>query len=183
MQTSRHNGSAITLHTQRGFTLVELMVTVAVAIIMLAVAVPGFNDITRSNKLTTHVNTFVLALRLARNEGIKSSGATLCASNNQTSCAGGDWTKGWILFSDFDLDGAVDAGEPIIRVNEAMPTTFTLPTVSATTVTYAGTGFLNSAGASLTVTFCGGRTGTGAGRTVTVSRTGRPTTTNYDSCT
>lgn len=183
MKKSSHHQNATPLRPQRGFTLIELMVTVAVAVIMLAVAVPGFKDITRSNKLSTNVNTFVLALRLARSEGIKSGGATLCASNNQTSCAGGDWTRGWILFSDFDLDGTLDAGESIVRVSDAMPAGATLPTASATTVTYAGTGFLNPAGTSLTFVFCGGRTGTGAGRTVAVNRTGRPTTTNYNSCT
>ena len=169
--------------SQLGFTLIELMVTVAVAIIMLAVAVPGFNDIMRSNKLTTNVNTFVQALHLARSEAVKSGGATLCASNNATSCSGADWTKGWIVFSDFNLNGVLDAGETIVRVSEAMPAGSTLPTVSTTTVTYAGTGFLNPAGLNLTFIFCGGRTGTGAGRSVTINPTGRPTTTNYNSCT
>ena len=60
----KHN--ATTTRRQRGFTLIELMVTVAVAVIMLAVAVPGFNEIIRSNKLTTNVNGFVQALHLTR---------------------------------------------------------------------------------------------------------------------
>lgn len=177
----KHN--ATTTRRQRGFTLVELMVTVAVAVIMLAVAVPGFNEILRSNKLTTNVNGFVQALHLTRSEAIKSGGATLCASDNGTSCNGADWTKGWILFSDFNLDGTLNAGETIVRVSDAMPAGSTLPTASATTVTYTGSGFLNPAGTNLTFVFCGGRTGTGAGRTVTVNPTGRPSTTNYNSCT
>lgn len=175
--------NVMTSISQFGFTLVELMVTVAVAVIMLAVAVPGFNDIMRSNKLTTNVNSFVQALHLTRSEAIKSGGATLCASDNGTSCNGGDWTKGWILFPDFNLNGTLDAGETIVRVNEAMPVGVVLPTASATTVTYAGSGFLNPPGTSLTFVFCGGRTGTGAGRTVSVNRTGRPATSNYNGCT
>lgn len=183
MQISQHRQSATMLHAQRGFTLVELMVTVAVAIIMLSVAVPGFNDMTRSNKLTTTVNTFVLSLRLARNEAIKSGGATVCASKDGTSCSGADWTLGWIVFSDFNLDGVLNGDDTLVRVNEAMPAGTKLPTVSATTATYAGTGFLNPPQVNLTIDFCAGRTGIGAGRTVAVNRTGRPTTTNYDSCT
>lgn len=174
--------TAMMLRPQHGFTLVELMVTVAVAIIMLAIAVPGYNDITRANKLSTNVNAFVQALHLARSEGVKSGGATLCASDNGTSCSGGDWTKGWILFSDFNLDGALGAGETILRVGDAMPSGSTMPTALATQVTYAGTGFLSPAGTNLTFVFCGGRTGTGAGRTVSVNPTGRPNTANYDSC-
>ena len=177
----KHN--ATTTRCQRGFTLIELMVTVAVAVIMLAVAVPGFNEIIRSNKLTTNVNGFVQALHLTRSEAIKSGGATLCASDNGTSCNGADWTKGWIIFSDFDLNGVVNGSDAIVRVNDVMPSGATLPSATATTVTYAGTGFLNGVAGNLTFVFCGGRTGTGAGRTVVVNRTGRPTTSNYNSCT
>ncbi len=180
---SPHIHNSNTLRRQTGLTLVELMVTVAVAIIMLAAAVPGFNDIMRSNKLSTNVNTFVQALHVTRSEAVKSGGATLCASNDGASCVGGDWTKGWILFSDFNLDGVLNGADTLVRVNDAMPAGATLPVFSATTVTYAGTGFLNPPQANLTLTFCAGRTGTGAGRTVTVNRTGRPTTTNYNSCT
>lgn len=66
-----------TRHRQRppsgmvGFTLIELMVTIAVAAILLAVAVPSFRHLIISNRLTTAANDVVTALTVARSEAIK----------------------------------------------------------------------------------------------------------------
>ena len=70
----------------RGFTLVELMITIAVAAVLLVIAVPSFRNITNSNRLTTAANTMVNALNTARMEAIKLNATTqFCsdlASNN-----------------------------------------------------------------------------------------------------
>ena len=58
-------------HPPRGFTLIELMVTLAVAAILLAVGVPGLRNILLSNRLATTANDVVVALNLARSEAIK----------------------------------------------------------------------------------------------------------------
>ncbi len=55
----------------RGFTLIELMVTLTVAAILLAIAVPSFTYLTVSSKLTTTANDLVAALNVARSEAIK----------------------------------------------------------------------------------------------------------------
>ncbi len=55
----------------RGFTLIELMVTLAVAIIILAVAVPSFRSTTHSTRMTAQVNAFASFLMLARAEAVK----------------------------------------------------------------------------------------------------------------
>ena len=55
----------------RGFTLLELMVTVAVVAILATVAVPGFRDLIQNNRVTTQTNELVSALNFARTEAVK----------------------------------------------------------------------------------------------------------------
>ncbi|TAM60876.1 MAG: prepilin-type N-terminal cleavage/methylation domain-containing protein [Rhodanobacter sp.] len=72
----------------RGFTLVELMITMAVAVVLIMIAVPSFRTMTLSNKLTTVANDMVGAINVARMEAIKSNSFTqLCSdsSANNTS--------------------------------------------------------------------------------------------------
>lgn len=104
-----------------GFTLVELMVTLAVLAILLAAAVPSFNALLRNNRLATQSNAFVAAVHLARAEAVKRGVAvSLCPSANQSSCTDSDsWTGGWIVFQDGAAAGTpstAGAGAEIIRV-------------------------------------------------------------------
>jgi type IV fimbrial biogenesis protein FimT len=68
----------------RGFTIVELMITVAVAAILLIIAVPSFRNIINSNRLTTATNTLVNALNTARMEAIKRNASVQFCSNSAT---------------------------------------------------------------------------------------------------
>lgn len=86
-----------------GFTLIEMMVTVAVAAILLVMAVPSFQEASLNGKLNSISNSFVAAAQLARSEAIKrNANVTLCASSNGTSCIGtgaGSWAGGWIVLA------------------------------------------------------------------------------------
>jgi len=82
------SGSASAPCRGRGFTLVELMITMAVAVVLIMIAVPSFKSVILSSKLTTTANDMVGAINLARMEAIKRNANTqLCsdsASNNDT---------------------------------------------------------------------------------------------------
>lgn len=85
----------------QGFTLVELMVTLGVAGVLLALAVPSFNQLIVTNRLTTQANEVVAAMNFARSEAIKrNTRISFCraGSTTATSCAAtaGSW-RNWII--------------------------------------------------------------------------------------
>ncbi|MBT8130923.1 MAG: GspH/FimT family pseudopilin [Gammaproteobacteria bacterium] len=104
---------------QSGFTLGELMVSLAVAGITLSVGVPGFSDFIANQTQTNATNDLVTAMTLARSEAIKQNRyVSVCKSNNGSDCATGDnWNGGWIVFANTAQAnaGVVDAGELVIR--------------------------------------------------------------------
>ncbi len=96
-----------------GFTLVELMVVIAVAAIVLTLGVPSFYTLIQNNRATTQVNELMMALSLARSEAVRRGvSVSLCPSQDQSTCTGGtDWRVGWIVFVDV---AAADSADPII---------------------------------------------------------------------
>jgi type IV fimbrial biogenesis protein FimT len=141
--------------TIKGFTLIELMITLAIAAILLGLAAPSFNDLIKDNRLTTQINALSASLNLARSESIKRSlTVTVCKSTGGTQC-GGEWSDGWIVFEDSDgTDGNVDANDTIIRVNSALTIGNTLNFNNGNYVKYSSTGFGSIAG---TFTLCDDR--------------------------
>ena len=82
-----------------GVTLVELLFTMAVLAILVAIAVPSFRGASLSSRLTAAANDLHASVQIARSEAIKSNTTvTLCTSTNGSSCAAsGDWEQGWIV--------------------------------------------------------------------------------------
>jgi len=109
---------------QKGFTLIELMVTVAVAIILLGVGIPLFDTMMANNRAVTQNNSFVTAINLARSEAVsKNITSTICAFEatddypDDFDCgASDDWTNGWFVFNDEDADSDYDNGETVIKI-------------------------------------------------------------------
>jgi len=107
------NTLTMSMEKDSGFTLVELLITIIVVSVLLAVGVPSFKEFIKNNRLTAQSSELVIALQLARNEAVKRhSAATICASTTQTSCnvTDSDWTHGWIIFSDLNQDATPDLG-------------------------------------------------------------------------
>lgn len=73
----------------RGFTIIELMITLVVAAILLAIAIPSFNYLTVSSKLTTTANTLVNALGIARSEAIKRNANVVVGTDGSVSVTAG----------------------------------------------------------------------------------------------
>jgi type IV fimbrial biogenesis protein FimT len=91
---------------ESGLTLVELLVTIVVLSVLLALGVPGLQNFVKNNRLTAQANDLVVALQLARSEAVKrGTGSVVCASANEATCSNSDdWTTGWIVFTDIGQD-------------------------------------------------------------------------------
>ncbi len=105
------------MNRQRGFTLIELIITVAIAAIVMAIGVPSFQGMMRNNRAATQANEMISALNLARSEAVKRGRrVSLCPSSNGTGCSGTDWKSGWIVFVDTSVvDASVTVGQ-VLRV-------------------------------------------------------------------
>ena len=96
-----------------GFTLIELMITIAIASILMTLAVPSFSLMINNSKITSATNEFIGSLNLARSEALKrSSDVSVCKSNTAfTACdttAATFTTNGWLVFTDCNANGVVD---------------------------------------------------------------------------
>jgi type IV fimbrial biogenesis protein FimT len=100
----------MSMDEQKGFTLVELLITMVVVSILLATGVPSFMQFIKNNRITGQANSFVVSTQMARNEAVKrGASTTLCASEDLISCSGSTvWSSGWIAFSDLNRDGIIN---------------------------------------------------------------------------
>ncbi|WP_421621619.1 GspH/FimT family pseudopilin [Alkalilimnicola ehrlichii] len=87
-----------------GFTLVELMVTIAVAAVLLTLAVPGFRGIVHDNRATSLANELTTAINLARSEAIRRGRVVSVCTD--------DWEAGWRVEVGEDCDAT---GDDVIR--------------------------------------------------------------------
>lgn len=109
----------MSLRRTNGFTLLELMVTIAVLAILASIAFPGFQVTLRSNRMATTSNELIAALSLARSEAVKNTrGAAVCASLAGTGCDGDAWSDGWMVWSDTNGDGEYGSTETVLRFAE-----------------------------------------------------------------
>lgn len=113
-------GSRYVMKRYKGFTLIELVVTIAIAAIVLTIGVPSFQSVILNNRLITQTNDLVTSLNLARSEAVKNGVRTvICQSSDGTSCTGdkAGWGKGWIVFSDLNTDDSFN-GTGECKANE-----------------------------------------------------------------
>jgi len=163
---------------QQGFTLIEVLITVAIASILLSLAAPSFSTMVKNNRISASVSEFAGFLYLARSEAIKrGTNVTVCKSSNGSSCATtGNWDQGWIIFEDPNDNGVVDTSEAttLIRVHKKLPSNLSLSGNARVSshITYAPTGRLSTT-VNGTVTLCDDRSGEDVGKGVVVISTGR----------
>lgn len=169
-------------HSEAGFTLVELMITLVIAAIVLTQAVPSFMATVQNNRLVTFTNNLVSDINLARSEAVKrGSRVVLCRSADPSAAApvcGGTantWTTGWLVFADADSSGTFTAGDTLVRVGMPVTSNTTIISngVANNNLEYNGDGTTNEGGGTGVFTLCDSR-GAGNGRQIQVNAMGRP---------
>lgn len=110
-----------------GFTLIELMFTLAIAAILMGVAAPNMKEAAMNSRMVAKHNELANALQLARSEAIKrSSNVSVCARLTDTKC-GTDWNQGWLVFTDQGATrGTIDSGEQVLGISPALTGSLTL---------------------------------------------------------
>jgi type IV fimbrial biogenesis protein FimT len=105
--------------TQTGFTLYELLTTMLIVGVVLAIGVPNMQSFRQNSRMTATANDLHSSFHLARSEAARSkTNITICATADSTIAVpvcGGELEAGWVVFEDRDGDIVVDVGEPVLR--------------------------------------------------------------------
>jgi type IV fimbrial biogenesis protein FimT len=107
-----------------GFTLIELMIVMAIGVLLLVIGVPQYADWRASRELANEAQQLALSMNLARSEAIKRGyRVNLCRTTNAQQCeANAGWEGGWIVYVDIDRNGRRDDDEPVLRVEQGNAT-------------------------------------------------------------
>lgn len=132
---------------QRGFTLFELMITLAVAGTIAAFTVPNMRDFMRNNRLSSAANDMLRSVQVARSEAVKRQAVVaVCASSNpsaaEPTCSNGVMT-GWIVFQDTNVNWLRETTEAVL-IRQSAPASITVSNNSTGKVSYSTTGFATS---------------------------------------
>lgn len=132
--------------TARGFTLVELLATLAVLGILTSLAAASMSATVNNNRIYAMQTEFVASLALARSEAARRGVPVMLTATAATS--GNAFAGGWKVCVDSDGDGSCDAGaSATLRVHEAIPSTILVGDGTTTTIGFTPMGFLSQAGA------------------------------------
>ncbi len=85
-----------------GFTAIELLITIAVAAILMAIAVPSLTQLVRNSELTSITNTLLASINGARSEAMKRGGFAMVVPTGNG--AGDTWRNGWVVFVDVNTN-------------------------------------------------------------------------------
>lgn len=148
-------------NAQRGFTLIELMVVVAVLAIVATVAVPSFQQLIENNRLATESNRILSAISFARSEAVR------VGDDVSLTADGGGFDEGWCVH----LGAACDAANSLRQFDALSQLDYS---GSENTLTFNSRGEMTNADFTISIepAGCSGVT-TDKTRTITVSLSGR----------
>lgn len=125
--TRKHKKSQM-IEFNRGFTLIELMVAVALVGVLVTVGIPSFSELLANSRMTAFSNDLVTEIYVTRSEAVKRGAAvTICATTDQATCSGSNnWGTGWIIFTDSGTAGSVDGTDQILFIHQSAQSNITL---------------------------------------------------------
>jgi type IV fimbrial biogenesis protein FimT len=121
----------------KGFTLIELIITLTIAGILLTVAIPSMQSFVFGNRLVSQVNDLIVDINYARSESMKRGvNVVMCKSSNPGADPGSaspptcsttsSWESGRIVFVDTDSNNQFSASDIFLRAREPLDGSNTL---------------------------------------------------------
>ena len=148
--------------TVKGFTMLEMLIALAILGILTTLALPGFMETLGAGGVSGSTKSFSNALGLARSEAItRNTTINICPANAAMSdCAAAGWSTGWIVFQDNNGDatgatGSIDSGgtTPDVILQVFTPSSDTVVTGTGDLLGYGSRGFGDNA-TTQTFKFC-----------------------------
>jgi len=163
-----------------GFTLVELMIVLAVLAVAIGIGTPLMRDMLHRNQLRAESARFLGAINLARSEAVmRNIPVSICPSKmavTGTPECTGVYANGWIVFANADKDKDVDSGaDQILQVFEELPSGYSLTNRSGTRDAFELINYLpdGSSHSNRTLQFCPPRGVSMPGLSIVINIVGR----------
>ena len=146
-----------------GFTIVELMVVIAIIAVFMVFAIPSYKSVTTQSRMAGEINDLASDIALARSAAVKQGlTVTICPSTNPSAtpstsapaCSGStSWTTGWIVFIDTAGNQTfTTSGDTLLRVHGPFSGSDTLvlsaTSATPTSITFNRMGGTNSFGSA-----------------------------------
>ncbi|MCP4044959.1 MAG: prepilin-type N-terminal cleavage/methylation domain-containing protein [Gammaproteobacteria bacterium] len=157
---------------QHGITALELLVTMAIAAILLATAVPSFKNYSWNLRMRAAMDVLQTDLNLARSRAISHNIQTIiCPATDSSDCSGeSSWQQGWIVFADLNGDRHKQEGEPLLKHAGAIELLTINSSRSRNHLRFFPNG--TAPGSNISILFCD-RRGTEKAAVIAVSNSGR----------
>ena len=132
------------LKFQKGFTLAETLIVIAIVAVLASIAVPSFRNSMQDNSITAQSNDLASSLGYARTEAVKlGAPVTVCGSVDGATCDADGWNQNWLIFRDEDTPGVIDGGDVVLRLQEQTETGSSISVDGYEYIQFLGTGLLN----------------------------------------
>ncbi|WP_330924175.1 GspH/FimT family pseudopilin [Candidatus Sororendozoicomonas aggregata] len=166
----------------KGFTLPELVTTLAVAAILVSLAAPSMKSLLADRRIAAVTQQLYGSILLARSEAVtRGMNVSICRASGIADCAseGDNWASGWLIFVDGDSNGLLDAGDELLRVYQSQPDILTIIWNRGQSLRINSRGQARDFG---TFTLCESLPEGVAARTISISLTGRARVSDTDTC-